>query len=119
MTKDKIIEILKRYQYVESAVKENKSTASFYVGNRRYEIQINDETKVLLEIIDEVEANAKESHQAHLIEGMKKGRSDVSMMREMPYERSSYYARKQELINKIYDCSISKGLVDYDEILKN
>lgn len=119
MTREEIYEILKRYPYIYDAVKRNKASAQFYIGKRKYEIKISNEIKVLFEIVEDIESSASGTYEKVLIDGLKKGKKDISVMRNIPYSRSSYYSKKQGLIEKIYECSISKGLVDYDDILKS
>ena len=52
-----------------------------------------------------------------MIDGIKKGRSDVAIMQNVYWQKNAYYERKDRLIDKIFECCISKGFVRYEEIM--
>lgn len=52
-----------------------------------------------------------------MIDGIKKGWSDVAIMQDVYWQKNAYYERKDRLIDKIFERCISKGFVRYEEIM--
>ena len=52
-----------------------------------------------------------------MIDGIKKGRSDVAIMQDVHWQKNAYYERKGRLIDKIFECCIYRRLVEYEEIM--
>ena len=42
---------------------------------------------------------------------------DYKIVIQFPIERSKYYQIKERFVNKIYQCCIYRGLVEYQDIL--
>ncbi len=118
MTRDKIEWILKRYVYISQAIKKNLSEVVFYVGNRREKVIINDEILLVYEIIKDVRINIAEDWVRKMLDGILKGKSDVSLLFELPCERSMYYDRKRKLVELIYRCCIAKKMITYEQLLQ-
>lgn len=118
MTKQGVEEIVRRYPYIMRAIKTERKTASFYVGNRKHEIEITEEVRTVCNIIDDIYFNTENVWVRHMIDGLKAGKNDVRLISELPWERNAYYERKRKFIEKIYNCCISLQLVDYIQILK-
>ena len=69
-------------------------------------------------ILDEICENETDKDVLCMIDGIKKGRSDVAIMQDVHWQKNAYYERKERLISKIFECCISKGFVQYEEIMK-
>ena len=111
MTKDMVEEIVKRYPYIIRAVKEGRDAAVFSIGNRKMRIAVGEETKAVCSIIEEIRYILK------MIEGLKRGESDVAIIQKVAWERNAYYERKKRFIEKIYKCCIGRHMVAYEDIL--
>lgn len=48
----------------------------------------------------------------------KRGEKDIKLIIESPTREKKYYETKRKIIDKIYHCCIVKGLVTYEETLK-
>lgn len=116
MTKDGVEDIVKRYSYIGQAMKDGKETAVFYIGLRKQVVDITEETIAVCKIIEEIYSHANEWVR-NMIDGLKKGKSDMTLICMLPWERNAYYARKRKFIEKIYNCCIFQDMVDYDDIL--
>ena len=118
MTKSEVDEIVKRYPFVIEAVEAGEKTAVFYIGNRKQVFEITEAVKAVYMILDEISKNETDKDVQCMIDGIKKGRSDVAIMQDVHWQKNAYYERKERLINKIFECCISKGFVRYEEIMK-
>ena len=117
MTRADVEEIVKRYPFVIEAVKEGKKTAVFYIGNRKQVFEITEGVKVVYAILEEIEENETDKDVLCMIDGIKKGRSDVAIIDDVNWQRNAYYERKDRLIDKIFECCIYRRLVEYEEIM--
>ena len=61
MTKDEIENIIKRYPYITDAIKRGANFAIFYVGHRKFVIEITAEVKEVCEIVNKVYTREKAS----------------------------------------------------------
>lgn len=111
-------ELVKRYPYIVRAVQEGQTRAVFYVGKRKHEILITEVVKTVCRIFDDIYSSTKNKWIRLMIEGVRAGKSDISLIHVLPWERNAIYERKRKLIEKIYNCCVSLQLVCYDEILK-
>lgn len=118
MTKKEVEELVKRYPYIVRAVQEGQTRAVFYVGKRKHEILITEVVKTVCRIFDDIYSSTKNKWIRLMIEGVRAGKSDISMIHLLPWERNAFYERKRKLIEKIYNCCVSLQLVCYDKILK-
>ena len=80
MTRADVEEIVKRYPFVIEAVKEGKKTAVFYIGNRKQVFEITEGVKTVYAILEEIEENETDKDVLCMIDGIKKGRSDVAII---------------------------------------
>ena len=48
----------------------------------------------------------------------KKGEKDIKLIIESPVSGKKYYETKRKIIDKLSHCCIAKGLVTYEEMLK-
>lgn len=117
LTKEKIRCVLKRLPYIIQTIDENKTEAFFYIAKRRERIVIDDETRAVVEIFDEIINSENAVWLKDIFVRVKKGKKDVYIMIDSPLGRGKYYLIKERLINKIYDCCIYRGLVSYADIL--
>ena len=118
MTKKEMGEIVKRYPYIIRAIKNGKAKATFYIGNRRQQIEITETVRAVCKIIGDIYRTTRNPWIRRLIRGILAGKSDTALICELPWERNAYYERKRKLIEKIYNCCISLRLVKYLEILQ-
>lgn len=117
MTKAAVEEIVKRYPFVIEAAKKGEKTAVFYIGNRKQVFEITEGVKAVYAILEEIEENETDKDVLCMIDGIKKGRSDVAIIDDVNWQRNAFYERKDRLIDKIFECCISKGFVRYEEIM--
>ena len=117
MTKADVEEIVKRYPFVIEAVKEGENTAVFYIGNRKQVYEITEGVKAVYAILEEIEENETDKDVLCMIDGIKKGRSDVAIMQDVHWQKNAYYERKDRLTDKIFECCIYRRLVEYEEIM--
>ncbi len=99
MTRADVEEIVKRYPFVIEAVKEGKKTAVFYIGNRKQVFEITEGVKAVYAILEEIEENETDKDVLCMIDGIKKGRSDVAIIDDVNWQRNAYYERKDRLID--------------------
>lgn len=109
MTKDMVEEIVKRYPYIIRAVKEGRDAAVFSIGNRKMRIAVGEETKAVCSIIEEIREREKDRYILKMIEGLKRGESDVAIIQKVAWERNAYYERKKRFIEK-YTNAASGGI---------
>lgn len=97
--------------------KGGEKTVVFYIGNRKQIFEITEEVKAVYAILEEIEANETYEEVLCIIDGIKKGRSDVAIMQDVHWQKNAYYERKDRLIDKIFECCIYRRLVEYEEIM--
>lgn len=68
-------------------------------------------------VFDEIEERENDKDILCMIDGFKRGRSDLSIMQDVHWQKNAYYERKSRLIDKIFECCIYRGLVEYEEII--
>jgi hypothetical protein len=71
-----IEEVLRRYSYIQTALKEGKTEVNFYVGKRKQKIVIDATLKIIFAIIEDIAKQEKDIYIKMMIEGIKKGDSD-------------------------------------------
>ena len=117
MTKERVEEIVKRYPFVIKANTEGKRTAKFQISKRNFQIKITDEDKAICEIFEDIRRREKDQDVLRMINGLRKGRTDTTIMQDVHWRKNAYYDRKSKLMDKIYECCICQGYVDYEEIM--
>lgn len=117
MTKAELIYILQRYRYIVKAVHSKKTHISFYVGNRKEMIALDNQVEIIFSIIDDIMNNESKLIVKIMKYWLKRGYSDERIILNVPLSRSSYYRIKRTIENKIYQCCIKRGLVSYKELL--
>jgi hypothetical protein len=74
--------------------------------------------KIIVEIIADIIAHEPHgSWLATILEYIQDGQKDVSIIIKSPVSRAKYYIVKEQVVEKIYECCICKGLVSYEDIL--
>ena len=117
MTKDKLKRIIKRLSYILTMLKEGKEEKYVYIGHRKERIEIDGDVKAVIKIIEEIIENEKTEWLKELLTDIKEGWKDYKIVIQFPIERSKYYQIKERFVNKIYQCCIYRGLVEYQDIL--
>lgn len=117
MTKACVEIILKRYAYIVRGVMEERKFVAFYVGKRRQMIEITEEARVVCRIIEDIAVREVDVDVRCMIDGIKKGRSDIAILHDVNWEKNAYYDRKKKFIDKVYNCCICLRLVSYEEII--
>ena len=117
MTKERVEELVKRYPFVIRAIREGKRTAEFHISKRKFQIILTQEDRVVCEIFEDIRKREKDPDVLCMINGLRKGRTDTAIMQEVHWRKNAYYDRKSRLIDKIYECCICRGYVDYEEII--
>ena len=110
--------MIKRYCYVSEAIEKGLSTAKFYIGNSKKVVNITEEVIKVCELIVLIYESETDEDIKNMIKYILEGRSDVNIIGVLPFEKNSYYSRKDAFFQKVYDCCISKNLVSFEEILK-
>lgn len=117
MTKEKLKWIIKRLPYILKMLRDRKNTISVYVSGGKEKIVIDSDILTVLEIMEEIIECEKSEWRKKLFIQLKNGRKDISILINSPMGRTKYYEAKKEFIDKIYQCCIFKGLVEYKDIL--
>lgn len=118
MTKDEVILIVKRFPYIDKAIENERSRAKFYIGNRKQEIEITDNVITVKELVVLLYETEEDKWLKLLIKGLMTEKRDIQIMQEIHFSKSAYYPKKEAFIQKVYECCIAKGLVTFEEILK-
>ena len=118
MTKEKIRRVLKRLPYIRKLIEEEKTEALIYINHNTEKFEIDEEVKIIVEIIAEIIAHEPQgSWLATVLKYIQDGQKDVSIIIKSPVSRAKYYIVKEQVVEKIYECCIYKGLVSYEDIL--
>ena len=117
MTKADVEEIVKRYPFVIEAIKTGREKAIFYTGNRKRCIEISEDVKAVCAIFDDIQSRETDKDVLCMMDGIKRGRRDLSIMQDVHWQKNAYYERKSRLVDKIFECCILQGFVQYEEIM--
>lgn len=98
-------------------INENKTEACFYISKRKERLVIDEEVKMIVEILDDIIIRENELWLKSIYQKVKRGNKDIYIIMDSPLSKGKYYVVKSQLVNKIYDCCICRGLVTYEEIL--
>ena len=88
------------------------------ISKKKEKIVIDNDVIAVIEIMDEIIEHEETKWRKKLFMGIRKGYKDISIIMNSPMERTKYYEEKKGFIDKIYQCCIYKGLVEYEDILK-
>ena len=110
--------MLKRLPYIRKLIEEEKTEALIYINHNTEKFEIDEEVKIIVEIIAEIIAHEPQgSWLATVLKYIQDGQKDVSIIIKSPVSRAKYYIVKEQVVEKIYECCIYKGLVSYEDIL--
>ena len=109
MTKEKIRKTIHRLPKILRDMKQNEE------GGKKK--RIDPEEAVIVEILDDVIRSEKKDWVKDLVENLKREETDIRRIEEVPVSRAKYYLLKNRLVEKIYNCCISKGYVSYEDVL--
>ena len=88
-----------------------------YISKRKEKIVLDNDVSAAIEIMDEIIDHEQIEWRKKFFMQIRKGRKDIAIIFDCPMERTTYYLVKKEFIDKIYQCCIYRGLVDYEDIL--
>ena len=117
VTKKQIKYIVRRYSIIENAIKDNVDEIKFYIGKRKEVIRVDEQVKAVKQIIDDVYEVEKQEWLKRMMGKIRKGKTDVNIIMDIPYEKNAYYIKKKAFFDKVYACCVAKSLVSYEEIL--
>ncbi len=118
MTKAEIEWIIRRYKYIQKAIRQRTDTYDVYIGKRKCRIVITEEVKKVCRIIEDVRKTLAEDWIKKMVNGILRGKSDTSLIIELPCEKGMYYDRKRKFIEQVYRCCIARDMVQYEELLR-
>ena len=98
-------------------LRNGESQTFVYISREKELITIDDDVIAILKIMKEIIESETIDWRKSIFTKISKGYSDASIMVNSPVGRTKYYDAKKEFIDKIYQCCIFKGLVDYKDIL--
>ena len=116
MNKDKIRKTIDRLPAILKAIKDGRENTN---TNRpaKTEVFVDEETLAIIGILDDIIEHEPTEWIRKLLESFKREKTDISRMEEVPVSRAKYYLIKSGLVEKIYECCISKGYVTYSDIM--
>lgn len=117
MTKEKLKRIVKRLSYIVDMLHDGKTEIFVHISKVKEKIVIDDDVLSVIEIMDEIIENEQTEWRKRFFVGIRKGYKDIFIIHKCPMERTKYYTAKKDFIDKIYQCCIYRGLVDYKDIL--
>ena len=117
MTKEKLKWIIKRLPYILKMQQDGVTEIHVYISKRKEKIVLDNDVSAAIEIMDEIIDYEQIEWRKKFFMQIRKGRKDIAIIFDCPMERTTYYLAKKEFIDKIYQCCIYRGLVDYEDIL--
>lgn len=90
MTKADVEEIVKRYPFVIEAIKTGREKAIFYIGNRKRCIEISEDVKAVCAIFDDIQSRETDKDVLCMMDGIKRGRRDLSIMQDVHWQKNAY-----------------------------
>ena len=119
ITKQQIYNIVKRSSHIHYMIKHNIQKKVLHIGDTVETLEINDNVRIVLSIEDEIIQAEETQWLKEVFAGIRAGEKDIALISNYPVARTKFYDVKNEFINKIYNICIFKGLVSYEDILKN
>lgn len=119
LTKERLKKIIKRLPYILRMMREGKNEMNVYISGEKEKIVIDSEVLVVMDIMDEIVENEEIEWCRIFFTEIKKGCRDISIIPKSPMGRTKYYDAKKEFIERIYQCCIYRGMVEYEDILKS
>lgn len=120
MNKDKIRKTIDRLPAILKAIKDSRENTNSNRSDRSAKAPplVDEETLAIIGILDDIIEHEPTDWIRKLLESFKRKKTDISRMEEVPVSRAKYYLIKSGLVDKIYECCISKGYVTYSDIMK-
>ncbi len=118
MTKEEVEHIIKRYPFIRQAIESGLPEITYYIGKRKYYDRITEEVKGVCSIILAVLDAEQDQSVRFMITGILKGKTDTNIMKDLPLSRTTYYFCKIKFIDKVEKACASKGIITFEEILK-
>ncbi len=119
MNKDKIRKTIDRLPAILKAIKDSRENTNSNRSDRSAKAPplVDEETLAIIGILDDIIEHEPTDWIRKLLESFKRKKTDISRMEEVPVSRAKYYLIKSGLVDKIYECCISKGYVTYSDIM--
>lgn len=119
MNKDKIRKTIDRLPAILKAIKDSRENTNSNRSDRSAKAPplIDEETLAIIGILDDIIEHEPTDWIRKFLESFKRKKTDISRMEEVPVSRAKYYLIKSGLVDKIYECCISKGYVTYSDIM--
>lgn len=119
MNKDKIRKTIDRLPAILKAIKDSRENINSNRSDRSAKAPplVDEETLAIIGILDDIIEHEPTDWIRKLLESFKRKKTDISRMEEVPVSRAKYYLIKSGLVDKIYECCISKGYVTYSDIM--
>lgn len=119
MNKDKIRKTIDRLPAILKAIKGSRENTNSNRSDRSAKAPplVDEETLAIIGILDDIIEHEPTDWIRKLLESFKRKKTDISRMEEVPVSRAKYYLIKSGLVDKIYECCISKGYVTYSDIM--
>lgn len=119
MNKDKIRKTIDRLPAILKAIKDSRENTNSNRSDRSAKAPplVDEETLAIIGILDDIIEHEPTDWIRKLLESFKRKKTDISRMEEVPVSWAKYYLIKSGLVDKIYECCISKGYVTYSDIM--
>lgn len=119
MNKDKIRKTIDRLPAILKAIKDSRENTNSNRSDRSAKAPplVDEETLAIIGILDDIIEHEPTDWIRKLLESFKRKKTDISRMEEVPVSRAKYDLIKSGLVDKIYECCISKGYVTYSDIM--
>lgn len=119
MNKDKIRKTIDRLPAILKAIKDSRENTNSNRSDRSAKAPplVDEETLAIIGILDDIIEHEPTDWIRKLLESFKRKKTDISRMEEVPVSRAKYYLIKSGLVDKIYECCISKGYVTHSDIM--
>lgn len=81
-------------------------------------LKIDDDVIAVLKIIEDIIEYENIEWLKKWISELKSDKTDIRLLADMPISRAEYYLLKGKLVDKIYSCCACKGMVMYEDALR-
>ena len=119
MTKERVRFYLKNYPLLKAAKNADRDGVVIERYRSSIKVYFDDETNQMLEIVEDFMKSETNGIVMNVFENNYiKQKSDVSSSMRVPASVSSFYRIKSDVVDKCYHMAIARGLVSYEEILR-
>ncbi len=117
MTREEMKYLLKRFNYIQEAVKQEKPSIIITVGNRKERISIDENVVKLVSVVQQaLELEPSEQVRLLMTESIVKGKNDIHVFGHFSITKSTFYRIKNEFTEKLFQLCIFHRLVLKNEI---